>query len=58
MSTVSRHLSQLKNAGLVADEKRGTMVYYRLRVTCLTKFFSCIEAVLEQNCARINNSLN
>ena len=49
MSTVSRHLSQLKNAGLVLDEKRGTMVYYRLRVKCLTNFFSCVEAVLEQN---------
>ena len=49
MSTVSRHLSQLKNAGLVVDEKRGTMVYYRLRVKCLTNFFSCVEAVLEQN---------
>ena len=49
MSTVSRHLSQLKNAGIVTDEKRGTLVYYSLRVKCLTKFFSCIEAVLEQN---------
>ena len=49
MSTVSRHLSQLKNAGLLVDEKRGTMVYYRLRVKCLTNFFSCVEAVLEQN---------
>jgi ArsR family transcriptional regulator len=49
MSTVSRHLSQLRNAGLVTDEKRGTMVYYRLRVKCLTNFFSCVEAVLEQN---------
>ena len=49
MSTVSRHLSQLKGAGLVTDEKRGTMVYYRLRVKCLTNFFSCVEAVLKQN---------
>jgi ArsR family transcriptional regulator len=49
MSTVSRHLTQLKNAGLVTDEKRGTMVYYRLRVKCLTRFFACVEAVLEQN---------
>jgi DNA-binding transcriptional ArsR family regulator len=51
MSTVSRHLSQLRNAGLVSDEKRGTLVYYRLRVKCLTSFFSCVEAVLEQNAA-------
>ena len=49
MSTVSRHLSQLKNAGLVSDDKRGTMVYYRLRVKCLTNFFACVEAVLQQN---------
>ncbi len=51
MSTVSRHLSQLKHAGLVADEKRGTMVFYRLRVKCLMSFFSCVEDVLEQNAA-------
>lgn len=49
MSTVSRHLSQLKNAGLVQDEKRGTMVYYRLRVKCLKNFFACVESVLEEN---------
>jgi ArsR family transcriptional regulator len=49
MSTVSRHLSQLRNAGILTDEKRGTMVYYRLRVKCLTSFFSCVESVLEQN---------
>ena len=29
ISTVSKHLSVLKQAGLVADEKRGLMVYYR-----------------------------
>ena len=58
MSTVSRHLSQLKNAGLVVDEKRGTMVYYRLRVKCLTNFFSCVEAVLEQNAAEHRELFN
>jgi ArsR family transcriptional regulator len=56
MSTVSRHLSQLKNAGLIEDQKRGTMVYYRLRAKCLTNFFTCIEAVLEQN-ARMHTDL-
>jgi ArsR family transcriptional regulator len=49
MSTVSRHLSQLKNAGIVDDEKRGTMVFYRLRVKCLTSFFGCVESVLQSN---------
>lgn len=45
MPTVSRHLSQLKNAGLLEDEKRGAQVFYRLRVSCVLNFFKCIEAV-------------
>ena len=49
MSTVSRHLSVLRNAGLIEDEKRGSMVYYRLRMTCVLNFFKCIESVLECN---------
>lgn len=49
ISTVSKHLSVLKNAGLVADDKRGNQVYYRLRVPCILEFFRCIESVLECN---------
>ncbi len=49
MSTVSRHLAQLKQAGVIVDEKRGQMVFYRLRVTCLLKFFDCIETVMQCN---------
>jgi ArsR family transcriptional regulator len=45
MPTVSRHLSQLKHAGIVEDEKRGAQVFYRLRVPCVLKFFNCVEAV-------------
>jgi len=47
MSTVSRHLSILKGAGIIQDEKRGANVYYRLRVPCVLNFFSCVEAVLK-----------
>ncbi len=46
MSTVSRHLAQLKSAGLVDDEKRGRMIYYRPRIKCLSTFFGCIESVI------------
>jgi len=45
MPTVSRHLSQLKNAGILEDEKRGAQVFYRLRVPCVLNFFNCVEAV-------------
>lgn len=49
MSTVSKHLTVLKNAGLVKDEKRGTMVFYQLRCPCVLNFFTCIEQVVDNN---------
>ena len=49
ISTISKHLSILKNAGIVADEKRGTQVFYTLRVPCVLNFFSCVESVLKTN---------
>ncbi|MBN1496531.1 MAG: winged helix-turn-helix transcriptional regulator [Spirochaetes bacterium] len=49
VSTVSKHLSVLKNAGLVIDEKRGTSIYYRLCCPCVLDFISCIETVLKTN---------
>jgi ArsR family transcriptional regulator, arsenate/arsenite/antimonite-responsive transcriptional repressor len=45
-STVSKHLSVLKNAGLVTDEKRGNCIYYTLRCTCILDFINCVEDVL------------
>jgi len=47
MSTVSKHLSVLKAAGIVQDRKAGLQVYYRLRVPCIVKFFECVERVME-----------
>ncbi len=48
MSTVSRHLSVLKNAGIVQDEKRGNQVFYRLRARCILGFFDCFETLKQQ----------
>ena len=47
MSTVSKHLTVLKSAGLITDERRGNQVYYRLLVPCIVDFFRCVESVLE-----------
>lgn len=47
ISTVSKHLSILKSAGIVQDEKRGAQVFYRLRVPCVLKFFDCVGEVME-----------
>ena len=49
VSTVSKHLSLLKGAGLVHDDKRGLQVFYRLKCPCVLNFFTCVEEVLRTN---------
>ncbi len=46
MSTVSRHLSVLRNAGIIEDDKRGLKVFYKLRTPCILDFFGCIDSTL------------
>ena len=47
MSTVSKHLSILKGAGIVSDDKRGAQVYYTLSIPCVLNFFGCVEEVIK-----------
>ena len=42
-STVSKHLSVLKEAGIIEDEKRGLQVFYRLKLPCVGQFIDCLE---------------
>ena len=49
MSTVSKHLKVLKDAGIVEGEKRGKQAYYRLKVPCVLNFFHCMESVVAAN---------
>ena len=55
ISTVSKHLSVLKDAGIVEDDKRGQQVFYRLRVPCILNFFGCVEDVLMANAKRMSS---
>jgi len=47
-STVSKHLTIMKSAGIVSDDKRGQMVFYRLVMPCAQNFLSCIDAALKE----------
>ncbi len=47
VSTVSKHLSILKNEGLVYDERHGTTIVYHLKCPCVLSFIGCIEDVIE-----------
>ena len=46
-STISKHLTVLKEAGIVEGEKRGKQVYYRLKIPCVLKFMECVDAVIQ-----------
>ena len=51
-STVSKHLTILKHAGILKDEKRGTQVFYQLHSPCILNFIecvACIEVVIQKN---------
>jgi ArsR family transcriptional regulator len=42
MPTVSKHLSVLKNAGIVDSRKQNNQVYYRLILPCTISFINCL----------------
>ena len=42
-ATISHHLSILKDAGLVTDEKRGKYVYYELNLSVFEEFISWLQ---------------
>ena len=46
-STISKHLSILKQAGIVEDRKQGKQVFYKLKVPCILNFMNCIESIIK-----------
>lgn len=48
LSTVSKHLTVMREAGLLEMEKRGLNVFYRLRCPCLLSFFDCVDSLAPQ----------
>jgi len=52
MSTVSKHLSVMKEAGIVDDRKVGQQVFYSLRCPCIVSFLGCVEDVMKANARR------
>ncbi len=47
-STISKHLSILKNAGLIYYEKRGLNVYYKLKTPCILDMLTCVNKTIKQ----------
>jgi len=48
-STVSKHLSILKNAGILEDRREGNKVFYALKTPCVLNFFQCAVDVIRSS---------
>ncbi len=52
VSTVSKHLSLLKQAGVLLDQKEGNKVLYSLICPCIMDFIHCIDDIIYQDAER------
>ena len=48
-STISKHLTVLKEAGIVDFEKRGKQVFYNLKMDCILNFILCVRGTIKDN---------
>jgi ArsR family transcriptional regulator len=58
VSTVSKHLSILRSAGVLSAQKRGLNVYYSLACNCFGDFLACVDNGGSESTTRNNPSLN
>ena len=57
-STISRHLTLLRKAGIAGYRKQGKQVFYHLRVPCLLGFLTCFDEVLKKDIERDTRCLS
>ncbi len=56
--TVSRHLSVLRNAGIVESSKDGNQVVYRLALPCVATFTNCLLAAAKGKKVEVRTCCN
>ena len=47
-ATISQHLTVLRNAGIISNDKRGKQMYYRLKCPCILNMIDCIAKKQEE----------
>ena len=47
MSTVSRHMSVLKNSGLISNRKVNNQMWYNLLRPCVLEFYKCMTSMVK-----------
>ena len=51
-STLSRHVAELKNVGIVGERREGVRCYLRLQTPCIVNVFDCAMGVIRAEAKR------
>lgn len=51
-STLSRHVSELRNVGIVVERREGVKYFLRLQTPCILKIFDCTMGVIRAEAKR------
>ncbi|MBI9031678.1 winged helix-turn-helix transcriptional regulator [bacterium] len=58
ISTISKHLTQMKKSGLISDYREGNCVYYHIRCDCVARFLAASKDILYTNLERDRQLMN
>lgn len=47
-TTISKHLTLMREVGILEDRRDGVNIYYRLKMRCLLSALKCIDQALEE----------
>lgn len=56
-STVSKHLSVLRNAGIVSSRREGAVVYYSLVCECLGAMFDSVDVIVRTRSGELSEAV-
>ncbi len=51
-STLSRHIAELKNVGIVGERREGVRIFLRLQTPCILDVFDCTMGVIRSEAKR------
>ena len=51
-STLSRHVAELRNVGIVSERREGVRCYLKLQTPCILKVFDCAMGVIRSEAKR------
>ncbi len=51
-STLSRHIAELKNVGIVGERREGVRIFLRLQTPCILNVFDCAMGVIRSEAKR------